>query len=155
MGTPLNFASPTTPQVVTATELAPYLEVDLQGKAQSLIEFHYLPSSQLSDRLRVQALLGNRQEIVAVGYTLLGEAVIEPESHLRGNVPDGSSDGSDNDGGEHGDGGVSGDDEDGPASCRRAEIGPADVASPHQLGVVSAAKRLAVSTRTGSWGTLV
>lgn len=100
-------------------------------------------------------MLGNRQEIVAVGYTLLGEAVIGPESHFRGYFPDGSSDGSDNDGAEHGDGGVSGDDEDWPASCRRPEVCPADVASPHQLGVVSAARPLAVSTRTGSWGTLV
>ena len=81
--------------------------------------------------------------------------MIGPESHLRGCVPDGSGDGSDNDGGEHGDGGVSGDDEDAPTSGWGAEVCPADVASPHQLGVVSAARRLAVSTRTGSWGTLV
>ena len=127
--------------------------LDVEGVPQGAVQLGTLSDPQITDGPRFQFPLGDRYEIVAVDDARLRQSLLGPDLDLRTDMPNRSSDRCTRDCGQDLDSGVSCKDADGSPSCRRAKVGPDQVAAGYHSGTVLEARRLALMTTSGSCGT--
>jgi hypothetical protein len=140
------------PPLEGATGQAAGSVADVEGVAQRTVELSALDLDEPSDRPRVEHSLRDGEEVVAGDDAGLGQAFFGADLDLGTYVSDRAGDRCAGDRAQHRDGCVSGQDAHRPATCRRPEVSPIELAAGYHSGAVSDASRLAASTNAGSCG---
>ncbi len=116
---------------------------DVQRVTQGLIESSSGDLIEVADRLVVEVVEWDGDDVVAADDTGLGKSVLGAELDFRSNTSNGAGDRCTVDCGENLDCRVASQHTDRATTGRRTEIGPVNVVASYHAGVVSAVSRLA------------
>jgi len=128
---------------------------DVQGVAERPIQLGSRTRVEVAHTIAIKGGLGHGDQVVAVDHRVIGQTVLGPHLHFRGDSADGPGYRCACQSVENGDRSVPCDDTYRPSARRRPEVGPDDVVSGYHSGAVSAASRCDASSSAASGGCFV